>query len=196
MTPRRRRRMFLALAVALGGAVAVGLSVNAFRQNILFFFTPTQIAAGEAPVARPFRIGGLVKVGSFNRDPGEIAARFVVTDTANDVTVQYDGLLPDLFEEGKGVVARGQLDRSGVMQAAEVLAKHDENYMPPEAGAALEAARSLQIQNQTKSDPPPPPPYGSPDSSGSPDQNSSGPKSSGPPDPSVSSPPPPPDPYQ
>ena len=158
MTPRRRRRMFLALAVALGGAVAVGLSVNAFRQNILFFFTPTQIAAGEAPVARPFRIGGLVKVGSFSRDPGEIAARFVVTDTANDVTVQYDGLLPDLFEEGKGVVARGQLDRSGVMQAAEVLAKHDENYMPPEAGAALEAARSLQIQNQTESDPPPPPP--------------------------------------
>ena len=144
MTPRRRRRMFLALAVALGSAAAVGLSVNAFRQNILFFFTPTQVAAGEAPTARPFRIGGLVKTGSFNRETGELAAHFVITDTANDVTVRYDGLLPDLFEEGKGVVARGQLNESGVLLAAEVLAKHDENYMPPEAGAALEAARSLQ----------------------------------------------------
>lgn len=147
MTPRRRRRLFLTLTVALGVAAAVGLSVNAFRQNILFFFTPTQVAAGEAPAGRLFRIGGLVKTGSFTRNTGELTARFVITDTANDVTVRYDGLLPDLFEEGKGVVARGKMDSSGEMQASEVLAKHDENYMPPEAGAALEAARSLQSEN-------------------------------------------------
>ena len=150
MTPRRRRRLFLTLAVALGAAAAVGLSVNAFRQNILFFFTPTQVAKGEAPAGRPFRIGGLVKDGSFTRDSGDIAARFVVTDTANDVTVRYDGLLPDLFEEGKGVVARGTINDFGEMRADEVLAKHDENYMPPEAGAALEAARSLRAENKTE----------------------------------------------
>ena len=147
MTPRRRRRMFLVLTVALGAAAAVGLSVNAFRQNILFFFTPTQVAAGEAPVGRSFRIGGLVQDGSFRRNPGELAAHFVITDSVNHVTVRYDGLLPDLFEEGKGVVARGKLGRDGEMQAEEVLAKHDENYMPPEAGAALEAAKSLQPPN-------------------------------------------------
>ena len=146
MTPRRRRRLFLTLTVALGAAVAVGLSVNAFRQNILFFFTPTQVAAGEAPAGRPFRIGGLVKTGSFQRGDGELTARFVITDTANDVTVRYDGLFPDLFEEGKGVVARGEMESSGEMRASEVLAKHDENYMPPEVGAALEAARSLQTE--------------------------------------------------
>ena len=144
MTPRRRRRLFLTLTVALGAAAAAGLSVNAFRQNILFFFTPTQVAAGEAPAGRAFRIGGLVKEGSFRREDGEIVARFVVTDSLSDVTVRYDGLLPDLFEEGKGVVARGEITPSGEMRATEVLAKHDENYMPPEAGAALEAARSLQ----------------------------------------------------
>ena len=136
--------MFLVLTVALGAAAAVGLSVNAFRQNILFFFTPTQVAAGEAPVGRSFRIGGLVQDGSFRRNPGELAAQFVITDTANHVTVRYDGLLPDLFEEGKGVVARGKLGEGGEMQAEEVLAKHDENYMPPEVADALEAAKSLQ----------------------------------------------------
>ena len=151
MTPRRRRRLFLTLTVALGAAAAVGLSVNAFRQNILFFFTPTQVAAGEAPAGRAFRIGGLVKEGSFRREAGQIAARFVITDTAREVTVRYEGLLPDLFEEGKGVVARGELEASGEMRATEVLAKHDENYMPPEAGAALEAARSLQATPPTPS---------------------------------------------
>ena len=153
MTPRRRRRLFLTLTVALGAAAAVGLSVNAFRQNILFFFTPTQVANGEAPNGRPFRIGGLVKEGSFRREPGQIAAHFVITDTNSNVTVRYDGLLPDLFEEGKGVVARGEMQPSGQMRASEVLAKHDENYMPPEVGEALEAARSLQTQPNSPDNP-------------------------------------------
>ena len=149
MTPRRRRRLFLAVAAAVGGAAAVGLSLNAFRQNILFFFTPTQVVAGEAPVGKAFRIGGLVAHGEFQPgSPDELTARFVVTDTANQVTVHYDGLLPNLFEEGKGVVARGALGADGVMQAAEVLAKHDENYMPPEVGEALEAAKSLQMKSE------------------------------------------------
>ena len=155
MTPRRRRRFFLAVAAAVGGAAAVGLSLNAFRQNILFFFTPTQVVAGEAPVGKAFRIGGLVAHGSFNREPGQLTARFVVTDTANQVTVHYDGLLPNLFEEGKGVVARGALGADGVMQAAEVLAKHDENYMPPEVGEALEAAKSLQMKSEPQPQPEP-----------------------------------------
>lgn len=145
MKPRQKR-----LAIILGGLAALGIAaaliLNAFQSNLVFFFTPTQVANGEAPKARAFRIGGLVKVGSLERK--DIVARFVVTDTAREIPVTYEGILPDLFSEGKGVVAQGVLGGDGRFTATEVLAKHDENYMPPEAKAAVdqahEAARTLK----------------------------------------------------
>ena len=126
--------------VALG--VATALVLTAFNKNLVFFFTPSQVAANEAPVGRTFRIGGMVVPGSLKREGVEV--RFVVTDTAKDIPVVYRGQLPDLFKEGKGVVAQGQLGANGVFQAREVLAKHDENYMPPEAAHAVEAAQKAQ----------------------------------------------------
>jgi len=128
-------------ALATAG-VAVTLVLNAFRSNLVFFFTPSQIAADEAPRNRAFRIGGLVETGSVHRDGTKV--QFMVTDTAKSVPVAYVGILPDLFREGKGVVAQGRLEADGVFHASEVLAKHDENYMPPEAAEALKRARSGQ----------------------------------------------------
>lgn len=134
MTPRQKRLAFIAAGVvALGLATAFVL--NAFRSNLVFFFTPTQVSQGEAPVNRVFRVGGLVKEGSLRRDQPVI--EFVITDTAQDIRVRYSGLLPDLFQEGKGVVAQGRLDERGQFTASEVLAKHDENYMPPEVAGSL-----------------------------------------------------------
>jgi cytochrome c-type biogenesis protein CcmE len=131
------------LAAIGGGLVALGVAaalvLMAFQKNLVFFFTPTQVAANEAPVGRTFRIGGMVEKGSVKRDGVEV--RFVVTDTAKTIPVVYRGTLPDLFREGKGVVAQGQLASDGVFHAREVLAKHDENYMPPEAKDAVEKAR-------------------------------------------------------
>jgi len=115
--------------------------LNVFQSNLVFFFTPSQVAAKEAPQGRAFRIGGLVEAGSVKRIPNSVDVTFVVTDTVQRVPVVYSGLLPDLFKEGKGVVAQGMLAADGTFKATEVLAKHDENYMPPEAGAALEAAQ-------------------------------------------------------
>ena len=123
--------------VALGAATALVLS--AFEQNLVFFFTPSQVAAHEAPQGRTFRIGGMVEKGSVKREGVEV--RFLVTDTAKTIPVVYSGALPDLFREGKGVVAQGQLGTDGVFRAREVLAKHDENYMPPEAAHAVEKAQ-------------------------------------------------------
>ena len=138
MKPRHKR-----LAIVVGGLAALGIAatlvLNAFQSNLVFFFTPTQVANGEAPKGRAFRIGGLVKDGSLQRT--DITARFVVTDTAKEIPVAYTGILPDLFKEGKGVVAQGQLGADGVFAAREVLAKHDENYMPPEAAEALKRAQ-------------------------------------------------------
>ena len=124
--------------VVLG--IAAALVLNVFQSNLVFFFTPTQVATKEAPQGRPFRIGGMVESGSLKRIPNSVDVSFVVTDTAQRVPVVYSGLLPDLFKEGKGVVAQGSLAPDGTFRATEVLAKHDENYMPPEAGAAIEAA--------------------------------------------------------
>jgi cytochrome c-type biogenesis protein CcmE len=123
---------------ALGGAVA--LVLNAFNSNLVFFFTPSQVAANEAPHGRAFRIGGLVEAGSVVRDKDALTVRFRVTDTAKTMPVVYTGILPDLFREGKGVVAQGKIGSDGVFHASEVLAKHDENYMPPEAAEALRRA--------------------------------------------------------
>jgi len=141
MTPRRKRLAIIA-GVLLALSAATVLVLNAFRSNLVFFFTPTQVAAGEAPVQRPFRLGGLVREGSVVRNGVQI--RFIVTDTAREVAVKYSGLLPDLFKEGKGVVAQGSLGADGVFVAREVLAKHDENYMPPEAAEALKRAQGAQ----------------------------------------------------
>jgi len=139
MKPRHRRFAWIvAGAAALGGATL--LVLNVFQSNLVFFFTPTQVIAKEAPQGRPFRIGGLVETGSLQRTPNSLGVKFVVTDTAQSVPVVYNGLLPDLFREGKGVVAQGALTSDGTFRATEVLAKHDENYMPPEAAAALERA--------------------------------------------------------
>lgn len=138
MKPRQKRFALIIGALAVLGTAAA-LVLNAFEENLVFFFTPTQVVSGEAPKHRAFRIGGMVKEGSVQRDGVNI--RFVVTDTANDVPVTYTGILPDLFREGKGVVAQGKLDDAGnAFKASEVLAKHDENYMPPEAQHALDKA--------------------------------------------------------
>ncbi|MDH3381006.1 MAG: cytochrome c maturation protein CcmE [Gammaproteobacteria bacterium] len=144
MTPTRKKRLILVSLMVVGVAVAAGLTLNAFRQNILFFFTPSQIAAGDAPTGHDFRIGGMVVENSMKRAEGSLTVEFGVTDTANTVPVVYTGILPDLFREGQGIVAKGKLDGSGVFVASEVLAKHDENYMPPEVADALQAARTLK----------------------------------------------------
>ena len=141
MKPRRKRLALIGGGVALL-ALAAALVLSAFRDNLVFFYTPTDIAAHKAPAGRPFRIGGLVQDGSLKRNGVEVG--FVVTDTVSSVAVDYQGILPDLFRQGKGVVAQGSLGTDGVFHATEVLAKHDENYMPPEAGHALEQARKAQ----------------------------------------------------
>jgi cytochrome c-type biogenesis protein CcmE len=125
-------------------AVAAGLVLNAFQSNLVFFFTPTQVAAQEAPVDKVFRIGGMVEEGSLAREPDGLTVRFKVTDTARTIPVVYKGILPDLFREGKGVVTQGRLGPDGTFVASQVLAKHDENYMPPEAAHAVEQAQKAQ----------------------------------------------------
>ena len=140
MKARTKRLIYAAGGLACVAAAA-GLVLTAFQKNLVFFFTPTQVVAKEAPVGKTFRIGGMVETGSLRRDPDGLGARFVVTDTAKSIPVSYRGVLPDLFKEGKGVVTQGKLDASGEFHADEVLAKHDENYMPPEAKHAVEQAQ-------------------------------------------------------
>lgn len=143
MKSRNKKLLAIGLGVAGLGIIAA-LVLNAFKENLVFFFTPTQIVAGEAPKDRAFRIGGLVEVGSIQRQPDGLTVHFRVTDTAQTVPVTYKGILPDLFKEGKGVVAEGKLGTGGVFAATQVLAKHDENYMPPEAAHAVEQAQKAQ----------------------------------------------------
>jgi len=143
MKPRHKR--FALIGAGLGAlAIATALVLNAFRSNLVFFFTPTQVAASEAPIGRPFRIGGMVETGSLRREADGLTVHFRVTDTAKTIPVVYRGILPDLFKEGKGVVAQGRLTPDGQFNASEVLAKHDENYMPPEAAHAMEQAKKAQ----------------------------------------------------
>ena len=143
MKPRHKRLLAIVGGLAALGA-ATALVLTAFEDNLVFFFTPTQVAAKEAPQGRLFRIGGMVEKGSVKRDGVEV--RFVVTDTAKTIPVVYRGPLPDLFREGKGVVAQGTLTADGVFQAREVLAKHDENYMPPEAAHAVQKAQKTLVK--------------------------------------------------
>ncbi|MEI7432195.1 MAG: cytochrome c maturation protein CcmE [Betaproteobacteria bacterium] len=148
------------IALILGGLAVLGLVaalvLNAFQSNLVFFFSPAQVAAGEAPKGKPFRIGGLVKEGSIRREADGVTLRFVITDTDKELPVTYKGILPDLFKEGKGAVAQGKLGENGVFAASEVLAKHDENYMPPEAAQAVgeahvrAAANKAAIESTTK----------------------------------------------
>ena len=147
MTPRRKRFAIIAGIVGAVG-VAVALVLNAFNSNLVFFYSPSQVAAKEAPAGRTFRLGGLVEQGSVKRDG--VTVRFVVTDMARAIPVRYEGILPDLFKEGKGVVAQGQVGGDGVFVAREVLAKHDENYMPPEASAALKRAAAAANTSEAK----------------------------------------------
>ncbi len=144
MTPTRRRRLLLITLVLVGVVTSTALALRAFQENLLFFFSPSQIVAGEAPLERGFRLGGVVQEGSIQREPGSMTVNFVVTDFAHSVPVSYTGVLPDLFLENQGVVARGRLDGSGGFVAEEVLARHDENYMPVEVAEALERARGEQ----------------------------------------------------
>ena len=137
MTPRRRRMVAMASGLVCLVA-ATALVLTAFEQNMLYFYTPTQIAAGEAPEGRRLRVGGLVEQGSVRRTPGALEVRFDVTDLDRTVTVAYTGVLPDLFREGQGVVAHGLVGKDGLFEADEVLARHDENYMPPEVAEMLE----------------------------------------------------------
>jgi cytochrome c-type biogenesis protein CcmE len=143
MKPRTRRLGWILGGLAVLG-VAAALVLNAFQSNLVFFFTPTQVAAREAPQGRPFRVGGLVEAGSLKRESKSLTVSFRVTDTRETIPVSYTGLLPDLFKEGKGVVAQGTLGPDGVFRASEVLAKHDENYMPPAAADAVKQAHEAR----------------------------------------------------
>jgi len=149
MKPRHKR-----VAMIVGGvaalAVAAALVISAFQKNLVFFFTPTQVADNEAPQGRTFRIGGLVEPGSVRRQADGVTVEFVVTDTARSIPVLFKGILPDLFREGKGVVTQGRLGADGIFQASEVLAKHDENYMPPEAAEALKRAHAKGVEAAQK----------------------------------------------
>ncbi len=147
MKARHRRFAWIAAGVAVLG-IAAALVLNAFQSNLVFFFTPTQIASNEVPHGRAFRVGGLVEEKSLRRESDGLTVRFNVTDTAKTIPVTYTGILPDLFKEGKGVVAQGKLGTDGVFHATEVLAKHDENYMPPEAADAVNKAQGKAVAEQ------------------------------------------------
>jgi len=143
MKSRHKKLLLIVLGLA-GLGLAATLILNAFQSNLVFFFSPSDVAAGKAPADRAFRIGGLVEDGSVEREGESLTTRFIVTDTAKTIPVVYTGILPDLFKEGKGVVAEGRMGADGLFKASQVLAKHDENYMPPEAAHALEQAKKAQ----------------------------------------------------
>ncbi|OZG71045.1 cytochrome c biogenesis protein CcmE [Hahella sp. CCB-MM4] len=147
MNPKRKQRLLAVTFIVVGVGAAVGLALFALSQNINLFFNPSQIAAGEAPVDQRIRVGGMVVEGSVNRDPNSLAVTFNLTDYNGVVTVAYTGILPDLFREGQGVVTQGRLDTQGIFQADEVLAKHDENYMPPEIQRAVDKAKQAEATN-------------------------------------------------
>lgn len=143
MTPARKKRLALVVLMLLGVGLAATFALNAFNKNILYFFSPSQIAEGDAPVDQLFRVGGMVVDGSVNRAEADLTVAFELSDMQHQVEVQYTGILPDLFREGQGIVAIGKLDNDGIFKAETVLAKHDENYMPPEVADALEKAGKM-----------------------------------------------------
>jgi len=147
MTPRRKR-LYVVMGILGGVAASVSLAVMASRQNIMFYYDPTQVATGHAPADKRFRIGGMVVKGSVQRKPGDLKVRFVLTDFAHEVPVEYSGVLPDLFREGQGIIAHGTLRPDGAFVADEVLAKHDEKYMPPEVAASLKNKTAGRPQSE------------------------------------------------
>ena len=148
MTPRQKR-MITVVAILAGVGIATVFALQSFQKNLLYYYSPSQIQAGEAPSARSFRVGGLVENGSLKREPGSLEVRFTLTDYAHQQSVSYTGVLPDLFREGQGVIARGKMGSDGMFVAEEVLAKHDENYMPPEVADSLKPhAQASQGANQ------------------------------------------------
>jgi cytochrome c-type biogenesis protein CcmE len=151
MTPRQKRMAAVA-AILVGVGIATAFALQAFEKNMLYYYSPTQILAGEAPDTRSIRVGGLVENGSVQREPGSLEVRFTLTDFANTVGVSYTGILPDLFREGQGIIARGRLTEDRLFVAEEVLAKHDENYMPPEVKESLKPHMdAAQAMNQDAS---------------------------------------------
>ena len=146
MTPLRSQRFILVGLLVLGVSVALGLALLALKENINLFFSPTQVKAGEAPQQASFRLGGMVVAGSVRRPDADLSVEFMLTDTVEQVTVTYKGFLPDLFREGQGIVAQGMLNSNGVFEAKQVLAKHDENYMPPEVADALKKAKEMGLK--------------------------------------------------
>jgi cytochrome c-type biogenesis protein CcmE len=143
MKPQRKKRLAFVLLIVLGIGVATALALTAFQENLMYFYSPSEVAEGKAPQGRAFRVGGLVVSGSVQRPGDGLTVRFELTDTAASIPIQYTGILPDLFREGQGIVALGRIDAQGVLVADEVLAKHDENYMPPEVGDALKKAGAI-----------------------------------------------------
>ena len=150
MTPKRKKRIMLIGLMLAGVAIAAGFALQAFNENLMFFYTPSEVSAGEAPAGRMIRVGGLVTDGSVKRQSDGLTVQFDVTDNDKTITVQYTGILPDLFREGQGIVAHGQLQEDRLFVAAEVLAKHDENYMPPEVADALKATHDAATSDNAK----------------------------------------------
>jgi cytochrome c-type biogenesis protein CcmE len=146
---RRHKRITFILVALVGLGIAAALALNAFQDNLVFFFSPSQVVRNEAPTGRTFRVGGLVQEGTVKRETDGLTVRFTVTDTAQSIPVVYKGILPDLFKEGKGCVAQGKIGTDGVFYADQVLAKHDENYMAPEAGQAIDKAKHAREANKT-----------------------------------------------
>ena len=149
MHPKRRNKLLLILGLLCGVGVIVGLVLYALSQNINLFFSPSDMAQGKAPAHQRIRVGGMVREGSLVRDADSLSVRFLITDFVEDVEVHYTGILPDLFREGQGIVAQGELNENGIFLADEVLAKHDENYMPPEVTQALNDARAASLVTQS-----------------------------------------------
>ncbi len=148
MTPTRKKRLTVVLLILLGVGAAVAIAISALQENLLYFVSPTDVVAQKMPAERQFRLGGLVKTGSVERAQENLEIKFVVTDGKADVAVEFNDILPDLFREGQGIIAIGSLDKSGVFQADEVLAKHDEKYMAPEVAEALEKAGHPAAQGE------------------------------------------------
>jgi cytochrome c-type biogenesis protein CcmE len=147
MTPTRKLRLYLVLGILAGVGIAGALALTAFKKNVMFFFDPSQVVAGQVQVGKRFRLGGMVEPGSVQRTPGSLEVHFVVTDFKSEVPVRYDKVLPDLFKENAGVVAHGRMNASGVFVADEVLAKHDEKYMPPEVARSLKNKGPAYVPN-------------------------------------------------
>jgi cytochrome c-type biogenesis protein CcmE len=149
MTPKRKKRIILILLMIAGIAVAAGFALKAFNENLMFFYTPSDVAADEAPFNHPIRVGGLVTTGSVQRQEDGLTVHFDITDNAETITIKYTGILPDLFREGQGIVALGELGKDRMFVASEVLAKHDENYMPPEVADALQKTHAEGVAGTT-----------------------------------------------